>query len=256
MFAITSQETYQNGQVIFTEGSPAESVYVVLSGSVEISKMDRGRSRVLESLAEGRVFGEPVFLGEMNYLVSARAVGETTLGILEPDAMNQEISSLSPEFRDVLHSLVMDMQKTLQAMSPPSSRTLPRIPKTLAVTFKDQQSLIKAYASDISEGGLFIGTEKPLEQGNQLEVKLYIPGLSEPMKINCEVAWSKQAPGAEGSVGMGVKFIKISEEDSEILKPYIRTIEKIGVKSFEMTEKDNQILKEYLPSVAPADPSS
>jgi len=38
MYHIASEETYKDGQVILEEGSSGDWVYVVLSGSVEISK--------------------------------------------------------------------------------------------------------------------------------------------------------------------------------------------------------------------------
>lgn len=127
----------------------------------------------------------------------------------------------------------------------------PRIPKALAVTYHDGPSLVKAYAKDISPGGLFISTDTPLKKGEKFNLKLQIPGLVEPMDIQCEVAWARIQEEETGTVpfGMGVKFLELTNENKELLQPYIQTIAKLGVKALEMSEKDENILNEYLKDI-------
>ena len=127
----------------------------------------------------------------------------------------------------------------------------PRIPKALAVTYQDGPSLVKAYAKDISPGGLFISTDNPLKQGEKFVLKLQIPGLLEPMDIQCEVAWARiqEEKTGTGRFGMGVKFFELTDENKELLQPYIQTIAKLGVKTLEMSEKDENILNEYLKTI-------
>jgi CRP-like cAMP-binding protein len=60
---IASEETYENGQIIFEEGSSGDWVYVILSGSVEISKIDKDKKVVVEVLQKEEIFGELSFLG-------------------------------------------------------------------------------------------------------------------------------------------------------------------------------------------------
>ena len=127
----------------------------------------------------------------------------------------------------------------------------PRIPKALAVTYQDGPSVIKAYAKNISPGGLFIRTDNPLKQGDKFFLKLQIPGLLEPMDMQCEVAWARirrEETGA-GDFGMGVKFFELTDENKDLLQPYIQTITKLGVKTIEMSDKDENILKQYLKTI-------
>ena len=252
MFSITSeQETYDDGQIIFEEEGAGGSVYEILSGSVEISKMVRGKKLVVDFLQKGEVFGEFSFMGDLKLSTTAQAVGKTTLGIINQDSMDQEFNRLSEDFKAVLMNVMERFKKIIHISCEFSPRRETRVPKTLAVTYKDEQSFVRAYASDISEGGLFIRTENPLKQGEKFLLNLQLPGLSEQVKIECEAAWTRKPKVITDAnpPGMGVKFLEMSENDLEIIKPYIQTIEKMGIKLFEMSEKDNQILKQYISTV-------
>ncbi|MCK4486381.1 MAG: cyclic nucleotide-binding domain-containing protein, partial [Desulfobacterales bacterium] len=62
MFDIASEETYQDGQIIIKEGSTGDWVYVILSGTVEISRTVGAKKFVIELLKPEEVFGELAFL--------------------------------------------------------------------------------------------------------------------------------------------------------------------------------------------------
>ena len=106
------------------------------------------------------------------------------------------------------------------------SRSQPRerIPKTLSIRFKDRQSFIKAYSENISPGGLFIRTEKPLKQGEVFFLKLQLPEIADPMEVKCEVAWARKQveDSANRPSGMGIKFTEISDRDRSNIKEYIK----------------------------------
>jgi len=137
-------------------------------------------------------------------------------------------------------------------MSPVPHRA-PRVPKSLAVIFKDAHHSVKACARDISMGGLFISTENPLTQGEKFSLELQLPGHLELMDIKCEVSWvRKQSGDTEASLaGMGVKFLELTKKNKELLNSYTKTLEKLGIKVFKMSEKDNKILQQYLKTTIP-----
>jgi type IV pilus assembly protein PilZ len=67
------------------------------------------------------------------------------------------------------------------------------------------------YTKNISKGGTFIKTERPLKVGTEFVFKLAIPALDDPFEIKGQVAWintagEQQRPEVEEQ-GMGIKFI-------------------------------------------------
>ena len=250
MFTLVTKETFQDGQIIFEEGSSGDSLYLILSGTVEISKTACGKKQVFDLLHESDIVGELAFLGGIQRTATARAIGETTVGLIDRESLVQDLEKLSPGFRMILNVVVKRLKNMLDMRSGGSYRP-PRVPKTLAVTYDDRKAIVKTYAGDISLGGLFIKTDDPLDTGQTLSLKLHIPGLPEPMEIKCEVAWArkkrKQTQSSEPP-GMGVKFMGLGEADSRLLRLYIKTVEKLAPKPSEMSEKDNRILREFTES--------
>ena len=226
MFEIASEEHYEDGQIIFKEDSSGDWVYVILSGSVEISRTIQGQKFVLAELKEGDAFGELSFLGGIKRTATAQAVGETNLGIIDRNSMDQEFNKLSADFRSILVSSVKRFKSMMDRACDFSTRKENRILKTLSLNYKDRKSFIKAYTQDISNGGLFIKAKNPLKQGEQFMLNLQLPDLPEPMKIKCQVAWVKKEEGDADAhpSGMGVKFIEMSDKDSQTLKKYIKSI--------------------------------
>ena len=226
MFNIASEETYQDGQIILKEGSSGDWVYVILSGSVEISKMAGARKYIIELLQPGEVFGELGFLGGIKRTATACAIGETTLGIIDRTTLDKEFNKLSADFRTILVSIVKRFKKMIDETSAFSSRKETRIPKILSLTVKDRQSFIKAYTGNISMGGLFITTEKPLKEGEQFLLKLQLTDIAESIKIKCEVVWARKQEGSTkgNPAGMGVRFCEMDKEDNRILKQYLNAI--------------------------------
>jgi uncharacterized protein (TIGR02266 family) len=225
MYQIASEETYTDGQVILEEGSSGDWVYVILSGSVEISKTIGGRKFIITALEPGEVFGELGYLGAMKRTATARAIGETTVGVIDRTFLDQEFNKLSGPFRSILVAVVKRFRNLIDRACEFSSRKQTRVQKTLTLMFKDRKSFVKAYTDNISKGGLFIMTERPLKQGEQFLLKLQVPDLPEPIKLNCEVSWVREQTDTEKRPpGMGIKFYKMTKKDNQVLNQYFQTL--------------------------------
>jgi type IV pilus assembly protein PilZ len=86
----------------------------------------------------------------------------------------------------------------------PDARKEPRAPIELKVDYKKLNSFFADYTKNISKGGTFIKTKKPLPIGTQFLFKLTVPQRSDPFELLGEVVWS-QTDGEEP--GMGIRFI-------------------------------------------------
>jgi type IV pilus assembly protein PilZ len=84
------------------------------------------------------------------------------------------------------------------------SRTHPRAPIELKVDYKKMNSFFADYTKNISKGGTFIKTKKPLPIGTKFLFKLAVPHRDNPFELLGEVVWSK---GEGDEPGMGIRFI-------------------------------------------------
>jgi type IV pilus assembly protein PilZ len=90
----------------------------------------------------------------------------------------------------------------------PEMRQQLRVPIELKVDYKKLNSFFADYTKNISKGGTFIKTKKPLSIGTKFLFKLTVPQRAEPFELLGEVVWSK-ADGDEP--GMGIRFIYNSD---------------------------------------------
>jgi type IV pilus assembly protein PilZ len=226
IYNIAGEESYHDGQIIFQEGSPGDWIYVIISGAVEISKMVQGQKHVIAILKEGEVFGELGFVGVTKRTATARAIGQTTVGIIDREFLEKEYNQLSGQFRSIVQVITLRFKEMLDKSCAAPMRTAPRIERALSLEFKDREAFFRAYTGNVSAGGLFIKTENPLVIGDQLSIKLQLPGVSDPLQLKCEVAWArtKQQSQPGRPSGMGVKFTQISSRDRRILKQYLSGI--------------------------------
>lgn len=92
--------------------------------------------------------------------------------------------------------------------NPEELRSSPRAPIELKVEYRKVNSFFADYTKNISKGGTFIKTKKPLPLGTQFLFQLSVPNRDEPFELLGEVAWAK-ADGDEP--GMGIRFVYATE---------------------------------------------
>jgi len=112
MFQTATEEKYKDGEIIFKEGSSGDWIYVIESGAVEISKKIGGEKVVMVVLKPGEIIGELGFITKTPRTATATAIGNTTVGIIDPIFFEQEFNKLSPDFQAVLTSLAERLKKT------------------------------------------------------------------------------------------------------------------------------------------------
>jgi CRP/FNR family cyclic AMP-dependent transcriptional regulator len=218
MIQVVDEQSYEDGEIIWEEGSFGDWFYVIDAGTVELSRKVKGEKLVIDVLKKDEIFGEIGYIIETPRLYTARAVGPTTLGIIDRETLDQEFNKLAPSFKVILKSLAMRLKK--DSNNAVGGRRFPRMPKALSLVFKSKTSLVNAFSGNVSLGGLYIKTPKPLAKGEQFSLKLKLPEDPTPLNTKCEVVWSRSESSdpEQKPVGMGVKFIEISDADRQRLE--------------------------------------
>ena len=99
-------------------------------------------------------------------------------------------------------------------------REYPRAPIELKVEYRRLNTFFADYTKNISRGGTFIKTRKPLDVGTEFLFKLQIPTLEEPIVLKGKVQWTV-APDEEtedSPPGMGIKFIYAKTREREFIE--------------------------------------
>ena len=103
-----------------------------------------------------------------------------------------------------------------------------RAPIELKVEYKRLNTFFYDYTKNISKGGTFIKTDKPLGIGTIFLFKLVIPAQAEPLALRGEVRWivkegeplpPQAPPGHE--LGMGIKFVYDSMDQRRSLEAFV-----------------------------------
>ncbi len=94
----------------------------------------------------------------------------------------------------------------------PEGRNYTRAPIELKVDYKKLNSFFADYTKNISKGGTFIKTKKPLPIGTRFLFKLTVPQREAPFELLGEVVWSK---GDGEEPGMGIRFIYSNQGQRE-----------------------------------------
>ena len=87
-------------------------------------------------------------------------------------------------------------------------------------------SFFADYTKNISRGGTFIRTEKPLDIGTEFVFKLGIPTLQEPLVLAGKVQWilHREDVLEDQEPGMGIGFIFESEAERERVQGTIESL--------------------------------
>ena len=108
-----------------------------------------------------------------------------------------------------------------------------RKPIELKVEYKRLNTFFADYTKNISRGGTFIKTSRPLSVGTEFLFKLFVPNLEQPLSIHGEVQWvvteeDAAGQGPEGEAGMGIRFVYREGDDRDTIA---RTVERLMVDS-------------------------
>ena len=108
-------KVYSDGETIIEEGSTGSWIYVIVEGSVKVKKRTARKMVTLDTLKEGEVFGEMVFLegGEGARSASVIAAeGPVRVALLDTEKLIREYEAGPAELRALIRSFMIKLRNT------------------------------------------------------------------------------------------------------------------------------------------------
>ncbi|GAC1577633.1 MAG: hypothetical protein NVS3B20_08950 [Polyangiales bacterium] len=108
-------------------------------------------------------------------------------------------------------------------------RDVVRVPIELRVEYRRLNSFFADYTKNISKGGTFIRTTKPLPPGTDFAFVRVRPHLAEPHRLNGEVVRTVDASRAsepENPPGMGIRFRYVDEAERQATEHVVEQLVK------------------------------
>jgi CRP-like cAMP-binding protein len=104
--AAATRTTLADGDVLFEQGEPAATLYVVVSGGLVLRAAGNGRSVIVETIGPGDVVGWSAMREEATTLSTARATGSTSVIAIPVDLIVDLASGGSSQARLIVRRLI------------------------------------------------------------------------------------------------------------------------------------------------------
>jgi CRP-like cAMP-binding protein len=106
---IVARRSFQDGDVVVSEGDASHYAYVVLSGRAKVLCDLDGQQVQVGAIDEGQLFGEASFLGSSRRTATVVADGELELGLIPADLFAKSLAALPDDAQERLSRLSKDL---------------------------------------------------------------------------------------------------------------------------------------------------
>lgn len=105
---------FQKGDIIFKEGSPSDSIYIVEHGEVEISQLKHNEEKhIVGVLKTNDILGEMGLIDDLPRSATATAISDCEILIIDKKQFNEIIEQHPEILRPLTTLLVQRMRETL-----------------------------------------------------------------------------------------------------------------------------------------------
>jgi type IV pilus assembly protein PilZ len=109
--------------------------------------------------------------------------------------------------------------------SPDDKRRAARLHHEIPVAYRSVGSFLSDWATDISHGGLFINSRKPLPVGTAVKILVQLPGTAFPFELQGRVTRVSELDNAANTVpGMGIEFTGVDEPKRRELEEFVERL--------------------------------
>ncbi len=101
----------------------------------------------------------------------------------------------------------------------------PRLEYELPVAYRTVAGFVTDWAVNISRGGLFINTQKPLPVGTLVKLIVSLPGTEFPFDLTGRVTRVNEAHVVPNQVpGMAIEFVGVDEEKRTRIEDFVKRL--------------------------------
>lgn len=108
--------TYGKGEVVFQEGDQGDTMYIIQSGAVEISRIQDGKKKVLALLVQGDFFGEMALVDHHPRSATATTISRSRLLLLTRDTLMERVRQDPGVMIHLLNTLCRRLTETNLAL--------------------------------------------------------------------------------------------------------------------------------------------
>lgn len=102
------------------------------------------------------------------------------------------------------------------------NRRHPRLPLVVKAEVGAGGRIQRGYLTNLSLGGAFLATKKPIPYGTRLQLLVFLPWKLGEFKAEAEVVWSTGEEGSETDPpGVGLGFTKLDSSGEQMLQRYV-----------------------------------
>ncbi len=106
-----------------------------------------------------------------------------------------------------------------------NQRRAARLHHEIPVAYRSVGSFLSDWATNISHGGLFINTRKPLPVGTAVKILVQLPGASFPFELAGRVTRVTAFDNKANMVpGMGVEFTDVDEQKRREISTFVERL--------------------------------
>jgi uncharacterized protein (TIGR02266 family) len=104
-------------------------------------------------------------------------------------------------------------------------RTVPRTSMQVSIDVYSEHNFWSGLTMNISEGGVFVATQKEMRPGTMLIVDMKLPSEDEPIIALAEVRWTRSfSSDPDIPAGLGLKFVHLCDESFDKIRRFAERV--------------------------------
>jgi len=131
------QKNFDKGEIIFKEGEPGDSAFLVASGRVQITRVQNGTASVIGEIKSGQLFGEMALINDKPRTATAIAAEPTVCYLVPQVVFQNELNGSSALMRAMVLNLISHIRSLMNQMDAAEKAAQPGVVFHQPTSFKN-----------------------------------------------------------------------------------------------------------------------